>query len=214
MSCGLLCVMEMFLEPGFCFSRVKTVHVLKNYRFGRSPHGLGQAYINVLQDDLYWPFLQIADSLGASRRSPFSLKHCWGWDKPWPWGGSFVPFGGVVPSVRLLWCVSLNYENKWKLTLCNISCNGPLRWCHSLGITELKSVFDADPWRFSISRLKGGSLWKCEICEGVTWSPRSEIESHPCHVPTVSFWADHLTGARCGAWTHDPEVKTQVPQIT
>lgn len=47
-----------------CLSRVKTVHVFKNYGLGRSPHVLGQASTDLLQ---------IVDSLGASQGS---LKYC------------------------------------------------------------------------------------------------------------------------------------------
>lgn len=37
MASRLLGVMEIFLQPGCCLSRVKTVHAFKNYGLGRSP---------------------------------------------------------------------------------------------------------------------------------------------------------------------------------
>lgn len=64
--------------------------------------------------------------------------------------GSLDTFDEVVPSpVRLLWSVFLEYENKWKLISFGKSCSIPLRYCHSVGLTELRSVFDADPQDFS-----------------------------------------------------------------
>lgn len=44
MASRLLGVMEIFLQPGCCLSRVKTVHAFKNYGLGRvRPQVLGQA---------------------------------------------------------------------------------------------------------------------------------------------------------------------------
>ena len=60
--------------------------------------------------------------------------------------GSFDTLGGVAPTpVRRSWCIFLDSENKWKLILFGNACSTLSRYCHSLGVTELKSVFDADP---------------------------------------------------------------------
>lgn len=92
MASRLLGVMEVFLQPGCCLSRVKTVHVFKNYGLGRSPQVLGQASTNAFPNDLHWPFLQIADSLGASQGR---LKYCWG-GVILGLEGSFDTFDGVA----------------------------------------------------------------------------------------------------------------------
>lgn len=64
--------------------------------------------------------------------------------------GSFDTADGVAPSpIRPHWCIFLESENKWKLILLGKSCRTPLRSCPSLGVTELKAVFDAGPWDFS-----------------------------------------------------------------
>ena len=138
------------------------MHVFKNCGLGRSPHVLGQASTNAFPNDLHWPFLQIADSLGASQGR---LKYCWGGCHPWPWG-VFWHFwcGGIRP----LWYIFLEYENKWKLILFGKSCNIPLRYCHSLGLTELKSVFDAEPRDFLNFRAWGRELvrvWNLWVCD-------------------------------------------------
>lgn len=110
--------------------------------------------------------------------------------------GSFDTFNGVAPSpVGCFGMFSWNRKIKCKLILFGKSCYIPLRYCHSLRVTELKSVFDADSRNFSNfhvwgrEHVKVWTLWVCYL-ESKTGDPGSTLSCMDCIV--LSRWLNFL----------------------
>lgn len=201
--------------------------VFKNYRLGGSPHVLGQACTNAFPNDLHWPFLQIADSLGAS---PGSLKHCWGGYDPWPRGVFWPPWWGGTLSRK---ATSVYFLGTWKQMEINFV------WQilqHTLKILPLSGAYRIEICFWCCSardfsnfhargreRVKVWYLWVCSL-EAKTREPR--LSSATCrlrHSEQIPSFVDVCFSRRSsiivptttnGFWTHLLHRAGKDPQCT